>query len=54
MIRESHTKFIAEHIPESRLNILEGETHGSYVVHTEKLVKIIGDGASFIQEARNR
>lgn len=51
MIRESHTKFIAEHIPKSRLDILEGETHGSYVVHAEKLAEIIGAGAAFIQEA---
>lgn len=51
MIRESHTKFIAEHIPESRLNILEGETHGSYVIHTKKLAEIIEAGAAFIQEA---
>lgn len=54
MIRESHTKFIAEHIPESRLDILEGETHGSYVIHTEKLARIIEAGAAFIREPEER
>lgn len=54
VIRESHTKFIAEHIPESRLDILEGETHGSYVIHTEKLARIIEAGAAFIREPEER
>ncbi|NBI62803.1 alpha/beta hydrolase [Clostridiales bacterium] len=51
MIRESHTTFIAEHIPKSKLDILEGQNHGSYVVHTEKLARIIEAGAAFIQKA---
>ncbi len=48
LIRESHTRFLAEHIPESKLEILEGESHGSYVVHSLKLVKIIEAGTAFI------
>lgn len=51
MIRESHTQFIAEHIPHSRLSILEGQNHGSYVIHKKELAKIIEAGAAFIREA---
>lgn len=32
MILESHTKLISDNIPNSTLLILEGETHGSYVL----------------------
>lgn len=48
MIREPHTRFIAENIQNSRLAILEGEKHGSYVVHSMKLTELIKDGADFI------
>ncbi|MDR1687144.1 MAG: alpha/beta hydrolase [Clostridiales bacterium] len=41
MIRESHTKTIAENIPGSVLKILQGETHSSYVIHSDKLRAII-------------
>lgn len=37
MIREAHTRYIAAHIPKSRLRILKGEGHGSYIVHSRKL-----------------
>jgi pimeloyl-ACP methyl ester carboxylesterase len=37
IVKEGHTRDIAEQIPESRLIILEGETHGSYVLHSKKL-----------------
>lgn len=49
MIREPHTRFIAENIQNSRLIILEGEKHGTYVVHSMKLTELIKDGADFIQ-----
>lgn len=54
MIRESHTQFIAEHIPRSRLNILEGQNHGSYVIHKKELADIIEAGAAFIREAQGQ
>lgn len=41
MIKEEHTMHIAEQIPGSTLRLLEGETHSSYVVHSEKLYDII-------------
>lgn len=34
-------KFIANSIPNSRLKILPGETHDSYVINSTKLVDII-------------
>jgi pimeloyl-ACP methyl ester carboxylesterase len=37
MVKLSDSKKIAEHIPLSRLVILSGEDHGSYVVHSTKL-----------------
>lgn len=41
IIRENHTKRIAKHIPNSTLQIIKGEGHGSYIVHSEKLYHII-------------
>ena len=40
-VSEEHTRKIAENIPGSVLRILEGETHTSYVIHSEKLYGII-------------
>lgn len=41
LIKESDTRFIAENIKESRLLILKGEDHGSYICHSQKLAYII-------------
>ena len=41
LIREEHTRLIAASIPGARLLLLEGETHGSYIVHSEKIARII-------------
>ncbi|MBE6070525.1 MAG: alpha/beta hydrolase [Clostridium butyricum] len=41
MISDYNTKEIAQHIKNSNLNILEGETHSSYVVHSPKLFNLI-------------
>ena len=36
LISEEHTRALAAAIPGARLLILPGETHGSYVVHSDK------------------
>ncbi|MGN0467748.1 MAG: alpha/beta fold hydrolase [Acutalibacteraceae bacterium] len=41
LIKESDTRFIADNIPNAKLEILKGENHSSYVVHSEKLYEII-------------
>lgn len=41
MIKESHTKHIAEQISNSTLKIIPGESHMSYVIHSNKLYGII-------------
>lgn len=41
MIEDKHTKYIAKSIPNSKLLILQGETHESYVVHSVKLYDVI-------------
>jgi pimeloyl-ACP methyl ester carboxylesterase len=41
MIREKHTKTIANAIPGSKLIILPGEDHGSYIVHSDKMYEVI-------------
>ena len=41
LIRPEHTKYIAEAIPESRLVIVPGEDHGSYVIDSPVLYKIL-------------
>lgn len=43
MIKESDCAFIAENIRESQFLIIKGETHGSYVVGSKKIAKIITD-----------
>ena len=43
MVKESHTRFLADNIPMSSLKILEGETHSSYVKESGKLAQIIGN-----------
>lgn len=43
VIKKSHTRRIAQCIPNSTLHILPGETHESYVIHTEKLYEYIKD-----------
>ncbi|MGN0363249.1 MAG: alpha/beta fold hydrolase [Bilifractor sp.] len=41
LIRRSETDHIAAKIPGAQKKILSGETHSSYIVHSEKLAKII-------------
>ena len=43
LVREEDTRHIAEMIPGAELQILKGEDHGSYIVHSEKLAKLITD-----------
>ena len=43
LIREEETRAIADAIPDARLMILKGETHGSYVVHSTKIADILAD-----------
>jgi pimeloyl-ACP methyl ester carboxylesterase len=43
MIKRSHTEHIADCIPNSRLCILKGEGHGSYVLHSKKIANLILD-----------
>ena len=40
-VKEAHTRNIAKNIHNSVLKIVEGENHNSYVIHSEKLFKII-------------
>lgn len=41
VIKESHTRLIAENIKNSTLEIIPKENHGSYIVHSEKIYNII-------------
>lgn len=41
VIRESHTRALAAHIPNSTLEILPGEGHDSYIIHSKKLYPIL-------------
>lgn len=45
MVKRSHTEYIANNIPSSKLHILQGEGHGSYVVHSTKIAKLILDAS---------
>ncbi|MDE6470301.1 MAG: alpha/beta hydrolase [Eubacterium sp.] len=41
LIRQKHTQLIADSIPNSTLEIIKNETHGSYIVHSDKIYHII-------------
>ena len=41
LVRDAHTRMLAARISNSRLRILNGESHASYVVHSKKLYEII-------------
>ena len=41
LVRREHTQLIADHITGAVLEILPGEDHGSYIVHSEKLYPIL-------------
>ena len=41
LVSEKQTRHIAETIPGAELRILEGEDHGSYIVHSPKIAEII-------------
>lgn len=41
VIKRSHTELIAKSIPNSTLEIVQGEDHGSYIIHSGKLYDII-------------
>ena len=41
LIREAETRKIADSIPGAKLMILEGESHGSYIVHSTKIADIL-------------
>lgn len=45
MVKQNHTQYIADSIPNSKLHILRGEGHGSYVLHSTKIAKLILDAA---------
>lgn len=43
MLRQSHMRHVADTIPGGRYLLLEGENHGSYIVHSRKIAQIILD-----------
>ncbi|MDR0687408.1 MAG: alpha/beta hydrolase [Prevotellaceae bacterium] len=43
IVKEAHTLNIAAQIKNSKLQIIKGESHGSYVVHSGKFFEIIKD-----------
>lgn len=45
IIKPAHTKLIANSLPCSQLKIVEGEDHGSYIIHSSKLYSYIKEFA---------
>ncbi len=43
MLKQSHMRRIADLIPGGRYLLIEGEDHGSYIVHSEKIASVIID-----------
>lgn len=46
MVKKTHTEYIAQNIKNCKLRILRGEGHGSYVVHSTKIVQLILDAVN--------
>ena len=45
MIVERETRHIAKVVPRAELRILDGESHGSYIIHNDRIGEIIKDFA---------
>ena len=43
LVVEKETRRIAAVIPGAKLNIIPGEGHGTYIVHSERIGKLISD-----------
>ena len=41
IVKYEHTKYIADNIENSTLEIIKKENHGSYIVHSEKIYEIV-------------
>lgn len=41
MIRQDHMKWITDRIPGAKLTILDGEKHGSYIIHSQRIAELI-------------
>ncbi len=41
IVKFEHTKIIANNIKNSKMEIILGENHGSYIIHSEKIYNII-------------
>ncbi len=41
VIKQDHTMLIASNIKDSTLEIIKGENHGSYIIHSDKIYEII-------------
>ena len=41
VIKQEHTRLIADNIKNSTLEIIKGENHGSYIIHSDKIYEII-------------
>ena len=50
LIPEKETRHIADTIPGAELQILKGEDHGSYIVHSTKIAGLIRDFARGTRE----
>ncbi|MBR3347445.1 MAG: alpha/beta hydrolase, partial [Solobacterium sp.] len=40
-VKEKETLQIAEGVPNATLRIIDGETHGSYIVHSRKIADLL-------------
>lgn len=43
IIKPAHTKLIAESLPYAQLQIVQGEDHGSYIIHSTKIYQYLKD-----------
>ena len=53
IIKYKHSKLIADNIPNSILEIVNKENHGSYIIHSDKIYEIIKAGVIGIIKNNN-
>lgn len=53
VVKRSDTEFIASSIPHSKLMILRGEDHGSYIVHSRRIADIIMEEDFFLRSTEH-
>ena len=54
MIEQKHMKYVTDSIPGGKLTIFNGEKHGSYIIHSQKIAEVILELCELNESEKNR